>query len=249
MSLEILYEDNHLICIDKPAGVLTQADRSGSLSLLESIKDHIKRRDNKPGNVFLGLVQRLDKPVSGVIVFAKTSKAASRLSEQIRKHQVFKFYLAVTEITAGGGIRLHEWRELHHYVYRKKAITLVSDVAEAGSQRAALRLRTLWAGNGCGLHLVQLLTGRKHQIRAQLSHLGLPICGDTKYGSGVSSGGPGIGLHSLCFGLVHPVRREELAIVAKPPTAILAQSDARIAATLPAILCQEMGWARCSLHP
>ena len=217
MSLEILYEDNHLICIDKPAGVLTQADRSGSLSLLENVKGYIKERDNKPGNVFLGLVQRLDKPVSGVIVFAKTSKAASRLSEQIRKHQVFKFYLAVTEITAGGAISLNEWRGQHHYVHRKKDITRASDVAEKGSQHAELRLRTLQAGSGYGLHLVQLLTGRKHQIRAQLSHLGLPICGDVKYGSRASYGGPGIGLHALCLGLVHPVRREELAIVANPP--------------------------------
>jgi 23S rRNA pseudouridine1911/1915/1917 synthase len=246
MSLEILYEDNHLIFVDKPAGQLTQADRSGSRSLLEAIKDHIKQRDNKPGNVFLGMVQRLDKPVSGVLVFAKTSKAASRLSESIRKRQVFKFYLALTEISEGGSTHPQGWREQRHYLYRRKDITLVADAAEEGAQPAVLLLRTLEVNNGYGLHLVRLLTGRKHQIRAQLSALGLPICGDAKYGSKTPYDQAGIGLHSICLGLIHPVRREPLTIFSGVPEAMHAYLNAPMKLDLSTIIQNEIDWDQTS---
>ncbi len=215
----ILYEDNHLLIVNKPAGMLTQADGSGQLSLLEHLKDHIKNRDRKPGNVYLGMVQRLDKPVSGCIVFAKTSKAAARISDQLRAHQMTKCYLAVTvaepdrqkpeDITTDG------WRLVSHNLSRIKDRTIVDGGGDM-TQKARLRFKTLLENGTMGIHAVQLITGRKHQIRAQLSALSMPILGDHKYGSSFQTQSDRILLHSYLIELVHPTRKTKVKILCSP---------------------------------
>jgi 23S rRNA pseudouridine1911/1915/1917 synthase len=215
---EILYEDNHLLIVNKPAGMLTQADASGQMSLLDHLKYHIKTRDCKPGNVYLGMVQRLDKPVSGSIVFAKTSKAAARISAQIRAHQMTKCYLAVTvaepdrqkekDIPADG------WRMVSHNLSRIKNRTIVGGEM---AQTARLRLKTLLRNERLGIHAVQLITGRKHQIRAQFSALAIPILGDHKYGSSFQTFRDRILLHSYLIQLQHPTRKTKVKVLCSPP--------------------------------
>lgn len=221
----ILYEDNHLLIVDKPAGLLTQGDASGRPSLLDNLKAFLKMRDNKPGNVFLGMVQRLDKPVSGVIVFAKTSKAAGRVSEQIRKRRVRKYYLAVT-INTGPALSpaaesADRWSEIVHGLRRVGDKTVADDRSDA-SQQAILRLKTLFNGEYCQLHAINLISGRKHQIRAQLSELGMPIIGDMKYGAEHPADGDCILLHSYCVRLTHPTRAEQVEVFCPPPAAMMA---------------------------
>jgi len=222
MDLDILYEDNHLIVVNKPAGMLTQGDRSGDLCLLDRLKEYIKKRDSKPGNVFVGMVHRLDRPVSGIIIFAKTSKAAKRLSERIRQRQITKLYLALTERNGNMDYSMSEWSEHTDYLIRKGDVTHIAKQTVDGSKKGELRLKTLHVGKSHAFHQVHLVTGRKHQIRAQLSHMGIPISGDRKYGSSdqypVSRG---IGLHAYYCSVDHPVRAEQLNIVTALPDALL----------------------------
>ena len=217
---EILYEDNHLLIVSKPAGMLTQADASGEVSLLEHLKHFIKLRDHKPGNVFLGLVQRIDRPVSGGIVFAKTSKAAARLSAQIRARQMIKCYLAITAARPdrqyGEINKTGVWQVVEHELSRVADKTRV-DNAGGAAQKATLRLQTLLDNGTMGIHAVQLITGRKHQIRAQLAALEMPISGDEKYGSTTKVSGGKILLHSYLIRLKHPTRKTDLQVVADPP--------------------------------
>ncbi len=217
---EILYEDNHLLIVDKPAGMLTQADASGQLSLLEHLKDHIKIRDHKPGNVYLGMVQRLDKPVSGSIVFAKTSKAAARISAQIRARQMVKCYLAVTEAHADrqkhADIDTGGWRMVSHKLSRIRDKTMVDEGSEK-AQVARLRFKTLYESTRFGIHAVQLITGRKHQIRAQLSALAMPILGDRTYGSAFQPRSERILLHSYLVQFLHPTRKTRVQVRCSPP--------------------------------
>lgn len=217
---EILYEDNHLLIVNKPAGMLTQADSSGQLSLLEHLKDLIKSRDRKPGNVYLGMVQRLDKPVSGSIVFAKTSKAAARLSAQIRARQMGKYYLAVTEVEPGGkkdeGIDADGWRMVSHHLSRVGNRTVLDHGTET-AQVASLRFTTLLETTRHGIHAVQLITGRKHQIRAQLSALAMPILGDRTYGSAFQPRSERILLHSYLVQFLHPTRKTRVKVRCSPP--------------------------------
>ena len=216
---EILYEDNHLLIVNKPAGMLTQADASGQVSILEHLKDHIKIRDHKPGNVYLGIVQRLDKPVSGSIVFAKTSKAASRISAQIRSRQMAKFYLAVTEAEPHRqeeiDIDPDGWRTVRHNLSRIGDRTVVDEGSDA-SQLASLRYKTLVESTRFGIHAVQLITGRKHQIRAQLSALAKPILGDRKYGSSFQTAVDRILLHSYHVQFLHPTRKTKVEVTCSP---------------------------------
>ncbi len=180
MEIKVLYEDNHLIAVYKPAGILVQGDKSGDSSLLDEVKAFIKNKYQKPGNVFLGLIHRLDRNVDGVVLFAKTSKGASRVSEQFRNHTIKKVY--------------HAWV---HGIVKEKAGTLVNflkhdenqnfaevfDKETSGADRAELSYELIKIDEDFSLLKIILKTGRHHQIRAQLSHMSHPIVGDSKYGS------------------------------------------------------------------
>ena len=179
MELKILYEDNHLIAVYKPAGILVQEDKTGDPSLLDQVKYYLKNKYHKPGNVYLGLIHRLDRPVSGIILFAKTSKGASRLSEQFRNHEVEKIYHALVV-----GKPKKDKDTLVHYLVKDKVINKTtahgSDTEDA--QEAELHYEVEKSNIKYSLLKIKLGTGRSHQIRAQLSAIGCPIVGDVKYG-------------------------------------------------------------------
>ncbi len=191
----VLYEDNHLIAVFKPAGILTQGDETGDKCLMDEVKEYLKEKYHKPGNVFLGLLHRLDRPVSGIILFAKTSKGASRLSEQIRSHKLIKIYQALVE-----GCPKEKKDILINYLKKDKEKNFVEvfdeeefrpldlvgskkESNESDLQYAELSYEVIKSNNKTSLIKIILKTGRSHQIRAQLSHLGQPIVGDIKYGS------------------------------------------------------------------
>lgn len=213
---DILYEDNHLLVVNKHAGDLVQPDPGGESALEDQIKGFLRERDGKPGEAFLGVVHRIDRPVSGAVLFAKTSKALVRLNELIRRGEIRKTYWAVTEQapepTEG---------ELRHWVLRdgKTNRSRAFDAPRAGAKEARLRYRLLGASTNYTLVEVELLTGRHHQIRAQLSKIGCPIKGDLKYGARRSNPDGGISLHSRSVEFLHPVRREPVAVVAPVPEA------------------------------
>jgi 23S rRNA pseudouridine1911/1915/1917 synthase len=212
-SIDILYEDNHVLALNKPAMLPTMGVMEDRESLLDRARDYLKREYLKPGNVYLGIVSRLDAPVTGVVILAKTSKAAARLSEAFRSRQVEKRYLAVIE----GALETNE-ALLEHFLRKDERHRKVHVTHEAGAdaQLARLRYRVLATGQAMSLLDVELETGRKHQIRVQLSKIGHPIIGDRKYGSRfpLSSG---IGLHAHRLSLQHPVKREPLVLEAPPP--------------------------------
>jgi 23S rRNA pseudouridine1911/1915/1917 synthase len=214
-TLEILYEDNHLLAVNKPAGLATMGVAQGETSLVVLARQYIKRRYNKPGKVYLGVVSRLDTETSGVVVFARTSKAAARLTEQFRTREVRKTYWAIVVARP----RLAEG-DLVDWLWKDEARQrmAVVEASTAGAKEARLRYRTVGrAGSGTLLE-IDLLTGRKHQIRVQLSARGWPVLGERKYGRG----GPfaaGIALHARRLEFEHPVRRERLELVAPLPPA------------------------------
>ena len=211
---DILYEDNHLLIVNKRCGDLVQPDPSGESALEDQIKGFIKKRDAKPGEVFLGVVHRIDRPVSGAVIFAKTSKALARLNEMIREGRIHQVYWARTEATPDP-----ESGELCHYILRdgKTNRSRACDAPKGDAKQARLRYATLGAGTNYTLVEVELLTGRHHQIRAQLSKIGCPIRGDLKYGARRSLPGGGISLHSRRVEFEHPVRREPLSVTAPVP--------------------------------
>ena len=218
-SPTVIYLDNHLLVVRKPAGLLSQADRTGDPDLVTEAKAFLKERFDKPGNVFVGLVHRLDRPVSGVMVLARTSKAASRLSEQFRRREPEKTYLAAVEgRLVGSG-------EQEDYLLKDGTRGVVRRVkpGTAGAKRARLRWAALQVEGQKTLVEVELLTGRAHQIRVQLAGLGHPILGDRKYGSqtpfapgGLRPGARAIALHAGRLAFEHPVRREPVSFAAPP---------------------------------
>ncbi len=186
MELKILYEDNHLTAVYKPAGILVQEDKTGDPSLLDQVKYYLKNKYHKPGNVYLGLIHRLDRPVSGIILFAKTSKGASRLSEQFREHEVEKVYHALVV-----GKPKKDKDTLIHYITKDESINKVSvesprlggvGVGLPNGLRAELFYEVVKSNGKYSLLKIKLGTGRSHQIRAQLAAIGCPIVGDVKYG-------------------------------------------------------------------
>ena len=211
---DILYEDNHLLIVNKRCGDLVQPDPSGESALEDQIKGFIKKRDAKPGEVFLGVVHRIDRPVSGAVIFAKTSKALARLNEMIREGRIHKVYWALTEATPDP-----ESGELCHYILRdsKTNRSRACDAPKGDAKQARLRYATLGVGTRYTLVEVELITGRHHQIRAQLSKIGCPIRGDLKYGAKRSLPGGGISLHSRRVEFEHPVRRSPVSVTAPVP--------------------------------
>jgi len=209
-DIPILFEDNHLLVVNKPAGLLSQEDYTKEPDLLNICKEYIKKEYDKPGNVFLGLLHRLDKPVSGVMVFAKTSKAASRISEQIRKRTVKKKYLAVVNGNPPkNGL-------LEHYLEKDSKKNLVIAVSNPGKKSKEARLSYIKLDQVEDLALVDinLITGRAHQIRVQFAESGTPVYGDKKYGY---KNGEQIALHAYKFRLEHPVKKEKMTFRALPP--------------------------------
>jgi len=205
-KLKVLYEDNHLLVVDKPAGLATMGVADDKPSLLSVAREYIKHKYNKPGNVYLGIVSRLDAPVTGVIVLARTSKAASRLTDAFRARRVEKSYLALVEgHPAESSARLENY--LRKDERHRRVHTTHADAK--GAQFAALQYEVLEELEDKALLKVTLETGRKHQIRVQLAKLGHPICGDRKYGSNVifppGRNTEGIGLHSWRLSMQHPV--------------------------------------------
>lgn len=211
---DILYEDNHVIVVNKHAGTPVQPDPTGCTALENEIKDFLKFRDGKEGNVFLGVVHRIDRPVSGAVLFAKTSKALTRLNEMLRNGQFQKSYWAVTE-----EMPRPEEGELRHWLSRdgKTNRSHVYNSPRGDAKEARLRYRLLCRSDRYSLVGVELLTGRHHQIRAQLSKIGCPIKGDLKYGAKRSNPDGGISLHSRSLGFVHPVRKEFVSVTAPVP--------------------------------
>jgi 23S rRNA pseudouridine1911/1915/1917 synthase len=202
----VFHEDNHLLVLYKPAGLLVQGDETGAANLLDLAKAWLKQRHCKPGRVFLGLVQRLDRPVAGVMPFARTSKAAARLSAQLRTRQTRKLYLAVVE-----GRLPSERGELTHHLERQGRLSRVVPQPSASSRQARLAYRMLEASGGCSLVEIALETGRKHQIRLQLAHIGCPVLGDVRYGAQAPLAAGSIALLAREIRFEHPIRRELLS--------------------------------------
>ena len=214
MNIRVLYEDNHLLVVEKPANVPVQADASGDEDLLTACKGYIKEKYRKPGEVYLGLVHRLDRPVGGVMVFARTSKAAARLTEQFSAHRAQKRYAAVVEGSAPAQARLAD------YLLKNESTNTTSVVKEGtpGAKLARLSYRTLARAEGLSLLDVDLQTGRPHQIRVQLSHAGFPIRGDQRYNPDAKVGDQ-IRLWAYALTIAHPTLKEPMTFYALPPFA------------------------------
>ncbi|MFT4579852.1 MAG: 23S rRNA pseudouridine1911/1915/1917 synthase [Nitrospinales bacterium] len=209
----VLYLDNHLIAVCKPAGILTQADDSGDESLMDQVKAWIKTEFNKPGNVFLGLIHRLDRNVSGVVLFARTSKGASRLSEQFRDKTTEKFYRAIVE-----GKPNPEQAPLSHHLRKEKNLkSTVFRRPGKDMQHAELEYKTLNNYKGNSLLEIKLHTGRFHQIRAQLAFIGHPILGDKKYGAATPLPERQIALYAHRLIFKHPISKEKICVESPPP--------------------------------
>jgi 23S rRNA pseudouridine1911/1915/1917 synthase len=209
-NISILFEDNHLLAIHKPAGVLSQEDYSGDPDVLTLCKAYIKKEYDKPGNVFLGLVHRLDRPVAGVMLLAKTSKAASRISEQIRKRTVKKRYLAVVS-----GNPAENGMLMHHLLKNKNTNTVsVVNSGNSNASKSELTYQKIEQYKQFALLQISLITGRPHQIRVQLSHEGFPIVGDSKYGDSTESD---IALFASELEIMHPTLKKPLIFSTFPP--------------------------------
>ena len=219
--MNVLYEDNHIIVINKAAGEIVQGDKTGDESLCDTMKRYIKEKYAKPGNVFIGLPHRLDRPVSGIVVFAKTSKALERLNRMFSEGSVKKIYWALTK-----GIPVPAEAELDTWILRNekmnKSFSYPKEVK--GSKRAILHYRLAAASQNYNLIEVELKTGRHHQIRCQLSSIGCPIKGDLKYGAQRSNPDGSISLHARYIEFTHPVSKELIAITAPLPGDKLWQS-------------------------
>lgn len=210
-EIPVLYEDNHLLVVVKPPNMVVQADDTGDLDILTALKQYIGEKYQKPGAVYLGLVHRLDRPVGGVMVFARTSKAASRLSEQFAAHHAGKIYLAVAQGAIDSEARLTD------YLKKDAKTGMVRVVAKdvPGAKHAILTTTPLAKANGNTLVRVQLETGRAHQIRVQHQHMGHPLWGDARYGGGKS--GQQIALWAYRLTLTHPTQKIEMTFTCLPP--------------------------------
>ena len=207
----VLFEDNHLLVVIKPAGLLVQGDATGRPCLLDLAKDYLKVKYSKPGRVFVGLVHRLDRQVAGVMVLARTSKAAARLSAQFREHRNQKIYWAVIHgrLTPARGLS-------EMYLVRQGRLSAPGSARDPEARLARLKYKTIETAPRSSLVEIDLLTGRRHQIRAQLSALGNPIVGDALYGSRISARHDAIGLFARSLALMHPTTGLDLLFEATP---------------------------------
>jgi 23S rRNA pseudouridine1911/1915/1917 synthase len=211
---DILFEDNHLLIYNKKPSQIVQGDKTGDRPLSDLLKDFIKARDSKPGNVFLGVVHRIDRPVSGVVVFAKTSKALTRLNEMLKNGNIHKTYWAVVK-NPPPEVDGHLIHFLKRNEEKNKSFAHDKEVPE--SKKAELTYKLICQSEKYYLLEVNLLTGRHHQIRSQLAKIGCPIKGDLKYGYNRSNPDGSIHLHSRTIEMIHPVKKEMIRITALPP--------------------------------
>ena len=212
--MTVLYEDNHIIIVNKTASEIVQGDKTGDTPLSEIVKQYLKEKYQKPGNVFIGVTHRLDRPVSGLVVFAKTSKALGRLNEMFRVGEVKKTYWAIVK-----NMPPEPEGELVHYLVRneKQNKSYAYDSEKPGSKKAILHYRLIGRSDNYCLLEVDLKTGRHHQIRCQLAKMGCPIRGDLKYGFPRSNPDGSICLHARRVRFVHPVSKELIEVVAPVP--------------------------------
>lgn len=214
MQIDILYEDNHLLVVNKPINMPVQADDSGDLDLQRALKDYLIKEYNKPGEAFLAIVHRIDRPVGGAIIFAKTSKAAARLSDQMRRRAIKRSYYAVCygspKKTAG---QLVDYIAKNHQ--ENKSYIVKKDAPHA--QKAILNYQLLDANHHYSLLKIDLETGRPHQIRAQFAHMGHPLYGDQKYGQEFTKPGEQIALWACELSFKHPTKDEIIHISSQPP--------------------------------
>ena len=213
-NLDILFEDNHLIIVNKRCGVLVQGDKTGDTPLIELVKKYIKNKYSKTGNVFLGLVNRIDRPVSGIVIFAKTSKALSRMNDKLKNRQIKKFYwLFISNKFKSSEGSLEGWfkknKKINKSYFYKEEIN--------NSKYGSLNYRIIEKLENYFKIEVDLITGRHHQIRCSFSEIGFPIVGDIKYGSKRTNKDGGIYLHAREVNFIHPVSKEEIIIKADPP--------------------------------
>lgn len=211
---QILFEDNHLIVVNKHPSQIVQGDKTGDKPLSEIVKDYIKIKYNKPGAVFLGVAHRLDRPVSGVVIFARTSKALTRLNSMLKDREITKSYWAIVK-----QIPPEESSHLIHYIYKdnKKNKSFIGSQKKKDAKKAELIYTHLSGSDNYHLLEIELLTGRHHQIRAQLAHIGCPIKGDLKYGYPRSNKNASIHLHARSVSFTHPVTKVNINIKANPP--------------------------------
>ena len=212
--IKVIYEDNHLLVVEKPVNVLSQGDDTNDKDMVNLLKQYIKEKYNKPGNVFIGLVHRLDRPVGGIMVFAKISKAASRLSEQVRNKSFKKTYRAVLN----GNMR-KDSDTLKDYLYKNKKNNMVSVVNKnhKDAKDAELSYETIAKNEKFSMVQVDLKTGRPHQIRVQFSSRKHPLFGDQRYGQDINKKGDQIALWSYKIEITHPTTKEKMEFICEPP--------------------------------
>lgn len=214
MQLNILYEDNHLLIVNKQPGQLVQGDKTGDTCLQDIAKAYIKKKYNKPGDVFLGVCHRLDRPTSGAVIFARTSKALERVNNLLKFRKIKKEYWAVVEGLSGA----HDGKLIDYLIKderRNKSKVVLED--HPGAKKAVLKYQVLYELKKYYLLAVELETGRHHQIRVQLSNQKMPIKGDVKYGARRANKDRSIHLHARLLEFIHPVKKEKMTILADPP--------------------------------
>ncbi len=211
---DVIFEDNHLIAINKRTGDIVQGDKTGDIPLSDYIKDFLRKKYNKVGNVYCGVIHRIDRPVSGVVLFAKTSKALARMNQLIHDRQIRKYYWAIVK-----NVPVNPKDDLVHYLFKdeRKNKVMVSKDPKDGYLRAEMNYELIGSSENYHLLDIELLTGRHHQIRAQLSAIGSPIKGDLKYGFPRSNQDASICLHAKSVSFIHPVTLQTTLIKADPP--------------------------------
>ena len=218
--MEVIYEDNHIIIVNKQSGEIVQGDKTGDRPLSDIVKDYIKEKYQKPGAVFLGVVHRLDRPVSGLVIFARTSKALTRLNKMFVEGEVHKTYWAIVKKETGTRSQdTGEWHTLTHWLVRneKQNKSYAYDHEKPNAKKAILKYRTIGQSDNYTLLEVNLMTGRHHQIRCQLAAMGCPIKGDLKYGAPRSNPDGSISLMSRRVEFIHPVSKTPIIVDAPIP--------------------------------